>query len=61
MNTNAFAPKLTAEQKRRVLECITETTGKLDKEMRFSPDLRKDDVVAFYTAHIAKLNAMLDA
>lgn len=50
---------LTAEQVKRVKAAIVETQGLLAKEMRYSEDLRKQDKIAFYHAHIAKLENML--
>ena len=51
---------LTTEQRRRTMEALTETCQKLEKEMSYSPDLRKNGMIDFYNSHIAKLNTMLD-
>lgn len=46
---------MTPERRRVIAECIEETQRKLDKELSISPDLQKQDRVAFYRSHLAKL------
>ena len=50
---------LTPERIKRVKSAIAETQGKLDKELRYSEDLQKPEMVAFYRQHLAKLNGWL--
>lgn len=50
---------MTQEQTRRTIEALAETRRLLDREMRYLPQNRKEKQIAFYNAHITKLNAML--
>lgn len=50
---------MTQDQTRRVVEAIAETHRLLDREMAYLPQHRKQDRIAFYEAHLAKLNLML--
>jgi len=52
---------MTQDQRRRTIEALAETNGLLEKEMRYQPQFRKMDQIAFYERHIAKLTAMLEA
>lgn len=52
---------MTANQRRKVLQALTQTCELLEKEMRYSPDLRKPDYIAWLEKHIAKLESMLDS
>ena len=52
---------MTETQRRRVIDAIAETQRLLDAEMRYAPDLRHQDRIAFYEGHIAALNARLAA
>ncbi len=52
--------KLTAEQTRRINEALNETCMLLAKEIGYRADLRDQERVAFYNAHINKLQAMLN-
>lgn len=51
---------MTNEQTRRTIEALAETNRLLEKEMRYAPDLRKMDQIAFYERHIVKLTGMLE-
>lgn len=50
---------LSVEHKRRVVAAMVETQTALTRAMRYSPDFRDNELIAFYHRHIAKLNAML--
>lgn len=50
---------LSLEYKRRVIQAQIETQRKLDKELTYSLDLQKKDMVCFYEEHLVKLTAML--
>ncbi len=52
---------MTNEQTRRTIEALAETNRLLDKEMKYQPQFRKMDQIAFYERHILKLTAMLEA
>lgn len=52
--------KMTVDRKARVFGEIQECQRLIDKEMRYSPDLRKMDVVNGYEAHKARLVRYLD-
>lgn len=52
---------MTSEQRKRVLSALTETCRLLGREGGYLPENRKQDRIDFYTAHIAKLEAMLAA
>jgi hypothetical protein len=51
--------ELTSERRRRIVEAMIETQGKLDKELAYSEDLQHKDEIKFYRNHIAKLIKML--
>jgi hypothetical protein len=51
---------MTQDQRRRVVEALAETNRLLEKEMRYSPHLRKLDQIAFYGRHIVKLAGYLE-
>ena len=50
---------LSLELQNRVKKEITHTKKLLDKEMKFSEDLRNLEMVKFYENHLVKLNNML--
>jgi two-component sensor histidine kinase len=50
---------LSKELQNRVKKEITHTQSLLDKEMKFSEDLRNNKMVNFYNNHLIKLNNML--
>ena len=50
---------LSLELQNRVKKEITHTQNLLDKEMKFSEDLRNLEMVKFYENHLVKLNNML--
>lgn len=51
--------QLTTEQIKRVKQSIVETERLLNKQLSFSKDLQKTDMIEFYQNHIIKLNDML--
>jgi hypothetical protein len=51
--------ELTNERKRRITEALIETQRKLDKELEYSKDLQKQDMIDDYRTHIARLENML--
>lgn len=51
---------MTQDQRRRTIEAIAETNRLLDKEMRYQPQFRKVEQIAFYERHIAKLTGYLE-
>lgn len=51
--------ELTETRRRRIVEAMKETQRKLDKELSYSEDLQKKDMIQFYQNHIAKLEKML--
>lgn len=59
INCMGMELELTDERKRRIASALIETQEKLEKEMRFPEDLRKQGMVDFYEKHIAKLVGML--
>jgi hypothetical protein len=48
------------ERRKRIEQALAETIELLEREERYSPDLRKHDRVAFYLKHIQKLKTMLE-
>jgi hypothetical protein len=50
---------MTADQNRRVVEAIKETTAKLAKEKTYPSHLIKNDMVEFYEGHLIKLYGMI--
>jgi hypothetical protein len=50
---------MTTSQRSRATEARNETIALLDRELGYQPQHQKADRVAFYKAHIAKLNQML--
>ena len=58
---NCFGMKmeLTQERKNRITSALIETMSKLDKELAYSEDLRKQGQIDFYIAHIEKLENIL--
>jgi hypothetical protein len=52
---------MTQTQRNRVVQALAETHTALERAMRYSPDLRDHALIAFYEAHIVKLNGMLAA
>jgi|WetSurSiteA1Bulk_404760.scaffolds.fasta_scaffold146125_1 hypothetical protein len=50
---------LTADHRRRIIEALQETQGKLDKEMAYMPEHRHEKITQEYRDHIEKLNRML--
>lgn len=50
---------LSLELQKRVESEIVHTTDLLEKELKFSEDLRNNEMVEFYKAHLIKLNNML--
>lgn len=46
-------------QAQRVRVALKDTESHLAKEMAYSDDLRKHDMVSFYEGHILKLRGML--
>ena len=59
ININGIEMKLTNERTRRIVEAMIEAQGKLDKELAYSEDLQKKDMIEFYHNHIAKLEGFL--
>ena len=59
VNVGGMELELTPERTRRIVGAMIETQDKLDKEMAYSEDLRHQDRIEFYRAHIAKLEGML--
>lgn len=51
---------MTPDQRRRTIEALAETNRLLEKEMRYQPQFRKLDQIAFYERHITKLVEMLE-
>jgi len=49
---------MTAEQHRRVEQAIKETQRTLERAMRYSPEFRDAELIAFCHQHIAKLVEM---
>ena len=52
---------LSTYQRRSIIEALAETNRLMDKEMRYQPQFRKMDQIAFYERHIAKLTGYLEA
>jgi hypothetical protein len=52
---------MTNSQIIRTKQALAETHALLRKEMSYSPDLQKQDMISFYRGHIAKLEGMLAA
>ena len=52
--------QMTQDQIRRTIQALDETNRLLDKEMRYSPEFRKMDQIAYYERHIAKLVGYLE-
>lgn len=50
---------LSLELQNRVKREIIATQNQLDKELRFSEDLRNLEMISFYEKHLVKLNNML--
>jgi hypothetical protein len=50
---------MTTSQRSRTIEARNQTMILLDRELAYLPQHQNADRVAFYRAHIAKLNAML--
>lgn len=59
ININGIEMKLTNERTRRIVESIIEAQGKLNKELAYSEDLQKKNMIEFYRNHIAKLEGLL--
>ena len=53
--------EMTADKVRRTRQALNETLALLSRELQYSPDLRKQDVIAGYKAHIATLEGYLAA
>lgn len=51
---------MTDEQVRRTKKALIETHALLSRELKYQPHNRNQDVINKYSAHIAKLQAMLD-
>ena len=51
--------ELTQERTRRIEEAIKETQHQIDREMKYSPDLRKNENIDRWQKHIEKLNSWL--
>jgi hypothetical protein len=51
---------MSPEYTRRTIQAMDETQRLIDKEMRYSPDLRKQDYLASLHRHVAKLTTMLE-
>ena len=51
---------MTADKAFRIHQAINETTYLLNKELEYSVDLQKTDMVIFYRQHIANLTARLN-
>ena len=51
---------MTADKAFRIRQAIIETTYLLNKELEYSVDLQKTDMVIFYRQHIATLTARLN-
>jgi hypothetical protein len=50
----------TQQQKKRIIQSIIETERLLEREMRYSQDLRDNKLVEFYNNHLKKLYLMLN-
>ena len=48
------------ERRRRIEQALAETIHALARAKRYSPDLRDHRLIAFYHAHIKKLQGMLE-
>jgi len=44
----------------RIHSAIKETAGKLDKELTYSKDLQKPEMISFYRNHLVFLNTLFD-
>jgi hypothetical protein len=51
--------QMTENQIIRVRRALAETHTALDRAMRYAPDLRDHELIAFYETHIIKLTQML--
>lgn len=51
--------EMTAERKKRVIQAIAETSRYIEKEEKYSEDLRKHDYLNSLYVHLEKLNGML--
>ncbi|HEX4173967.1 MAG TPA: hypothetical protein VHY82_15975 [Acetobacteraceae bacterium] len=50
---------LTQDQRRRILQALDETRHAKGRAMRYSPEFRDHDLIAFYDRHILKLTTAL--
>lgn len=53
--------ELTAEYRSRTIAAIAETQRNIDREMRYSPEFRKNDQIEWCKNHIANLRAALES
>lgn len=51
--------QLTPERKRRIAEAIADTQRQIDREMGYSEDMRKQDLIDGWKRHIGNLQGML--
>ncbi len=51
--------ELTPERRRRITADMNEAQRKLDKELSYSQDLQRQEMIESYRKHITKLEAML--
>ena len=57
---NTANTTLTPERIKRVRQALTETRIARNKELQYRPQFQNTALIAEYTAHIAKLNTMLE-
>ncbi len=50
---------LTQEDKKRVIQAMSETSNLLNKELAYSKDLQKPERIQFYLDHIKTLNGYI--
>ena len=57
---NIGGMELSANRRQGIVEAIAETQRFIDKEMKYSAQFRKLDVIAGHQAHIEMLQAMIN-
>ena len=61
MNTYTPDFPLTGDLRKRTLDALAETIKFMTRKQAYPVDLQKPDMIAKYRAHIAKLQAWLEA
>jgi len=56
---NGYTAELTPAHRRRVTEALAETINLREKELGYSKHLQDHDLIAFYDAHISRLQEWL--